>query len=66
MSISYRGIKITGNSGQYRARIGSLTLGPFEHYSDVEEAIDEHVCDFDDENIYGLASIRQSIEEDRR
>lgn len=66
MSISYRGVKITGTSGEYRARIGWLQLGPFSHYSEAEEAIDEHICDFDPENIYNSPSIRQSIEEGRK
>lgn len=64
--ITYKGIRISGNSGEYYVYIGHRKTGPFEHISDAEEAIDERVCDFDDENIYGIASIRQSLEEDRR
>lgn len=64
--ITYKSIRISGNSGEYYAHLGFRKLGPFAHISDAEEAIDERVCDFDDENIYGLASMRQSIEEDRK
>jgi hypothetical protein len=68
MGISYKGIQITRSAkdGKLYYRLGGQCRGPFEHYSDVEEDMDEHVCDHDPENIYNLPSIRQSIEEDRK
>jgi hypothetical protein len=31
MAITYKGIAITANSGEYRYRIGWIKCGPFEH-----------------------------------
>lgn len=67
MSISYKSVNIVRkNDGLLHYRIGWMQRGPFEHYSDAEEDIDNHVMDFDSENIYDTPSIRQSIEEDRK
>lgn len=68
MTISYKGIAINRgkDDGKLHYRIGWMQRGPFEHYQDAQDDIDQHVIDFDDENIYGLPSVRQSIEEDRR
>lgn len=67
MAISYKGVNIVRKEdGALHYRIGWMQRGPFQHYSDVEEDIDDHVLDFDSENIYGSASMRQSIEEDRK
>lgn len=66
MSISYKGIKIKGTSGEYFCQIGWFASPIFTHYSEAEEWIDEHTCDFDPENIYNDADIAQSIREDAR
>jgi hypothetical protein len=66
MTISYKGVTIARKDDGLHYRIGWMQRGPFEHYSDAEEDIDQHIVEYDDENIYNLPSVRQSIEEDRR
>jgi hypothetical protein len=66
--ITHKRIAITGNSGEYFFRLGLMTHGSFDSYQEAQEAIEDMLDEpeHDPENIYGLASIRQSIEEDRR
>jgi hypothetical protein len=66
MAITYKGIPIVRKGDGLHYRIGWMQRGPFEHYQAAQDDIDEHMIDHDDENIYGLASVRQSIEEDRK
>jgi hypothetical protein len=49
-----------------KLRVYSIWQGHVEDGEFVADHRREEACDGDPENIYGLASIRQSIEEDRR
>ena len=63
--ITYKRIAITGNSGEYYFRFNHVIEGPFDSYQEAQEAIEDMLDqpEHDPENIYGLASIRQSIKE---
>lgn len=54
------------NRNECSCEHGHLSCGAWENGPCMDELMSEQEADFDPENIYGSASIRQSIEQDRK